>query len=126
MESIEEGGRPRAWARVERWVLRLLALTNRLRLPGPSVLPVAGALVGLYSGLAAGLFANLIGLVSGMALGFPKLLDALDAHSPTRVALRQAFAEARWQWELLFVGIPLGLSALVLSRLIQPGGPRSR
>ncbi|WNG30570.1 chloride channel protein [Cystobacter fuscus] len=126
MESIEEGGRPRAWARVERWVLRLLALTNRLRLPGPSVLPVAGALVGLYSGLAAGLFANLIGLVSGMALGFPKLLDAFDAHSPTRAALRQSFAEARWQWELLFVGIPLGLSALVLSRLIQPGGPRSQ
>jgi CIC family chloride channel protein len=48
-------------------VLRLLAVTNRIRLPGPSVLPVAGAVVGLYSGLAAGLFANLIGLVSGVA-----------------------------------------------------------
>ncbi|EPX61450.1 Chloride channel protein [Cystobacter fuscus DSM 2262] len=126
MESIEEGGRSGPWARVERWVLRLLALTNRLRLPGPSVLPVAGALVGLYSGLAAGLFANLIGLVSGIALGFPKLLDALDADSPTRAALRQAFAEARWEFEFLLVGIPLGLSALMLSRLIQPGGPRSQ
>ncbi|ATB43640.1 chloride channel protein [Cystobacter fuscus] len=126
MESIEEGGRPGSWARVERWVLRLLALTNRLRLPGPSVLPVAGALVGLYSGLAAGLFANLIGLVSGMALGFPRLLDALDAHSPTRAALREAFAEARWEFEFLVVGIPLGLIALVLSRLIMPGGPRSQ
>jgi chloride channel protein, CIC family len=123
MESIEEGGR---WARVERWVLRLLAITNRLRLPGPSVLPVAGAVVGLYSGLAAGLFANLIGLVSGLALGFPKLLDALHADSPTRAALNRAIAGARWEMGYLLVGIPVGLSALVIARLILPGGPRSQ
>jgi CIC family chloride channel protein len=107
-------------------LLRLLAATNRLRLPGPSVLPVAGAVVGLYAGLAAGLFANLIALVSGVAFGFPRLVDALRPQSETRLELAQAFAEARWHSEYLIVGVPLGLGALVLSRIILPGGPRDQ
>jgi len=107
-----------------RWLLKLLAATNRLRLPGPSVLPVAGAVVGVYAGLAAGLFANLIALVSGLSLGFPRLVDALRSESGARLELAEAFAEARWHFEYLIVGIPLGLGALGLARLILPGGPR--
>ncbi|MFL5356547.1 chloride channel protein [Archangium sp.] len=116
--SSQEGGRIRRQVlRLERWALKLLAVTNRLRLPGPSVLPVAGAVVGLYSGLAAGLFANLIALVSGLVLGFPRLMDG-------REALTRAFSEARWHSEYLIVGGTLGLGALVLARIILPGGPR--
>ncbi|WNG50783.1 chloride channel protein [Archangium minus] len=118
--SSQEGGWVgRQLMRLERWVLTLLAATNRIRLPGPSVLPVAGAVVGLYSGLAAGLFANLIALVSGLVLGFPSLMD-------DRKELAEAFAEARWHLEYLIVGVPLGLSALVLARIILPGGPRDQ
>ena len=53
----------------------LLTSTNRMRLPSASVLPFAGAVVGVYSGLAAGVFANLIGLVSGVAFGFRRVVD---------------------------------------------------
>ncbi len=109
-----------------RWLLKLLAATNRIRLPGPSVLPVAGAVVGLYAGLAAGLFANLIALVSGIVFGFPRLVDALRLESKTRLDLVQAFVEARWHPEYLIVGVPLGLGALVLARIILPGGPRDQ
>ena len=108
----------------ERWVLEALSATNRIRLPAPSVLPVAGAVVGLYSGLAAGLFSNLIALVRGLAFGVPQVVDALRPDSSTRFQFTEAFAEARWHFEYLIVGVPLGLGALVLARLIDPGGPR--
>lgn len=85
---------------------------------------MADAVVGLYSGLAAGLFANLIALVSGLALGFPRVLNAFLPESGTREALTRAFAEASWHFEYLIVGVPLGMGALVLARLILPGGPR--
>jgi CIC family chloride channel protein len=111
-------------ARWERWVLEGLAATNRLRLPAPSVLPVAGAVVGVYSGLAAGLFANLIALVRGLAFGGPQVVDALRPGSSTQFEFTEAFAQARWHFEYLIVGVPLGLGALVLARLIDPGGPR--
>jgi CIC family chloride channel protein len=42
------------------------------------------------------------------------------------VELAQALAEARWHSEYLIVGVPLGLGALVLSRIILPGGPRDQ
>src|SRR5262249_41986999 len=47
----------RAWHSL---VERSLQALDRLRLPGATVLPVAGAVVGLYGGLAARVFANLI------------------------------------------------------------------
>ncbi|WP_434384002.1 chloride channel protein [Melittangium boletus] len=103
--------REREW-----WGARGLAVLERLRLPGPSVLPVAGAVVGLYSGLVAGLFVHLIGLVSGLALGFPRVMEALRPHSATRAQLSQALAGARWEPGLLWVGVPLGVGALVLAR----------
>ncbi|HEX8824225.1 MAG TPA: chloride channel protein [Archangium sp.] len=122
--SQVDGTPDRRWPDWHRWLLKLLEATNRLRLPGPSVLPVAGAVVGVYAGLAAGLFANLIALVSGLTFGFPRLVDMLRAESGTRLELAEAFAEARWHFEYLIVGIPLGLGALVLARLMLPGGPR--
>ncbi|WP_224244602.1 chloride channel protein [Hyalangium gracile] len=105
-------------------VRRLLAAIQRLRLPGPSVLPVAGAVVGVYSGLAAGLFANLILLVRGLSLGFPLLVDAFRSDSEARLLLTEALTAARWHFEFIIVGIPLGLGALGLARLIQPGDGR--
>jgi CIC family chloride channel protein len=112
----------RAWLR--RAVRRLLAAIQRLRLPGPSVLPVAGAVVGVYSGLAAGLFANLISLVRGLSLGFPLLLEAFRPGTEGRLQFAEALAAARWHFEFIIVGVPLGLGALGLARLIQPGGGR--
>ncbi len=123
-EQPPSGGKRRWRLDWERWVLEGLAATNRIRLPAPSVLPVAGAVVGLYSGLAAGLFANLIALVSGLAFGFPQVVDALRPGSSTQLQFTHAFSEARWHFEYLIVGVPLGLGALVLARLIEPGGPR--
>lgn len=117
--------RVRAKSLALRQLHHLLEASNRLRLPGPSVLPFAGAVVGLYSGLAAGLFSSLIALVSGVCFGFPQLLDAFRPDSPTQRELGEAFAQARWHFELLIVGVPLGMAALGLSRLIRPGGPRT-
>ncbi|MCP3141625.1 chloride channel protein [Pyxidicoccus xibeiensis] len=115
-----------AWVRLRAFLGRslhaLLGASNRLRLPGPSVLPVAGAVVGLYSGLAAGIFANLIGLVSGLTFGAAEL-----THTLRRSQLRtlwDAFASARWHPEYAIIGMPVALGALVLSHIIQPGGPR--
>jgi chloride channel protein, CIC family len=105
-------------------VQQLLQAAQRLRLPGPSVLPVAGAVVGVYSGLAAGLFANLIALVSGVSFGLPTLVEAFRPGSAVRQRLGEAFAEAHWHFEFIIVIIPLGLAALGLTRLIAPGGPR--
>ncbi|WP_309896459.1 chloride channel protein [Archangium sp.] len=51
-------------------------------------------------------------------------MDALRSESGARLELAEAFAEARWHFEYLIVGIPLGLGALGLARLILPGGPR--
>jgi CIC family chloride channel protein len=103
---------------------RLLAAVQRLRLPGPTVLPVAGAVVGVYSGLAAGLFANLIALVSGLSVGFPLLVDLLRTGSETRLRLAEALTGARWHFEFIIVGVPLGLAALGLAYLIEPGDGR--
>jgi CIC family chloride channel protein len=112
----------RAWLRDV--VRRLLAAVQRLRLPGPSVLPVAGAVVGVYSGLVAGLFANLIGLVRGLSYGVPLLVDALRPGSETRLRLAASLTEARWHSEFIIVGVPLALAALGLARLIEPGEGR--
>jgi CIC family chloride channel protein len=100
----------------------VLQASNRLRLPGPSVLPVAGAVVGLYSGLAAGIFANLIGLFSGLTFGAAELMHTLRRGQLK--SLMEAFATARWHPEYAIIGVPVAVAALVLSHVIQPGGPR--
>lgn len=110
--------------RLRRMLEALLAATNRLHLPSASVLPFAGAVVGVYSGLAAGVFANLIGLVSGLAFGFPHVVDLLRARSDTRLFLAEALQGARWHFEYILVALPTALGALLLARLISPGGPR--
>ncbi len=107
-----------------RLVLRFLEATNQLRLPGPSVLPVAGAVVGLYAGLAAGIFANLISLVSGLVFGLPKLLRVVDGPDQVLSRLTETLGQTRWHPEYAIVGLPLVAGALTLARLIRPGGPR--
>jgi CIC family chloride channel protein len=103
---------------------RLLRALDRLRLPGATVLPVAGAVVGLYGGLAAGVFANLIGVVSGVVFGWPQMVDIARRGSETRGALRDSLANAHWHPEYLVIGVPLALCALGLTRLIRAGGAR--
>ncbi|MCP3059768.1 chloride channel protein [Myxococcus sp. K38C18041901] len=114
------------WARAREHLSRLIHATlqasNRLRLPGPSVLPVAGAVVGLYSGLAAGIFANLIGLVTGLTFGAAELAHTLRRSQ--LVTLWEAFTSARWHPEYAIIGAPLALGGLLLARVIEPGGPR--
>lgn len=112
----------RAWLRDA--VQQLLAAVQQLRLPGPSVLPVAGAVVGVYSGLAAGLFANLIGLVRGVSYGVPLLADAFRTGSETQARLGASLTGAHWHFEFIIVGIPLSLGALGLAHLIKPGDGR--
>lgn len=112
----------RAREALSRFVHATLQASNRLRLPGPSVLPVAGAVVGLYSGLAAGIFANLIGLVTGLTFGAAELAHTLRRSQ--LVTLMEAFASAKWHLEYAIIGAPLALGALVLARVIEPGGPR--
>lgn|GEM_PF-148679 len=107
-----------------RGIRHSLEALNRLRLPGPSVLPVAGAVVGIYSGLAAGLFSAMIGFVSSLVFGLPKVIDLFRPHSQTVVELVQALAGANWHTEYAVVGLPVALGALLLARLITPGGPR--
>src|SRR5512140_273214 len=111
-------------ARMREGTQKALELSNRLRLPGPSVLPVAGAVVGLYAGLAAGLFANMIGVVSGLVLGIPHLIQTLRAPDLAVDSLRAAIAASRWHPELAIIGGPLAGAALLLARVIQPGGAR--
>ena len=101
-----------------------LVALNRLRLPGASVLPVAGAVVGLYAGLAAGVFTNLIGLVSGGVFGWPQVISVVRPGSETRHALSLALLHARWHPEYLVAGVPLAVAALGLAQLIRPGGAR--
>lgn len=107
-----------------RGISRFLEALNRLRLPGPSVLPVAGAVVGVYSGLAAGLFLAMIGFVSGVVFGLPKLIDLFRPHSATVKELVEALGSARWHAEYAVVGLPFAGGALLLARLITPGGAR--
>ena len=116
-----QSGLTRAW---HSGVARLVQALDRLRLPGATVLPVAGAVVGLYGGLAAGVFANLIGVVSGVVFGWPQVIDIVRRGSETRAALRGRLAHAHWHPEYLVIGVPLALSALGLTRLIRPGGAR--
>ena len=108
-----------------RWILVSLQAFNRIRLPGPSVLPIAGAVVGLYAGLAAGIFSNLIGVIRGFAFNVVWLLDAVR-HPGSRMLLSawDMLLTARWHLEYVIIGAPLSMGALVLSRVIEPGGPR--
>src|SRR3954470_16421879 len=109
MDSRErvKAGRERAgrlWLRAARWALELL---NRLRLPGPSVLPVAGAVVGLYAGLAAGLFANLSGLMGGLSCRLPRAFG-----EPWHLGgLRAALLAVPWHSEYAIVGAPVAALA---------------
>jgi CIC family chloride channel protein len=124
--SVEE--RPRVHPGLVRvWrslVDRTLRTLDRLRLPGATVLPVAGAVVGLYGGLAAGVFANLIGAVGVIVFGWPQISDVLHRGSATRSALEGAFLHAHWHPEYLVIGVPLALVALGFTRLIRAGGAR--
>ncbi len=114
---------PISWrAATNRFVLASLQALNRIRLPGPTVLPVAGAVTGLYSGLAAGIFSNLIGLVSGLTFGVAELTHTLRGNRLR--TLWEAFTAANWHVEYAIVGAPLALGALVLARVMTPGGPR--
>jgi CIC family chloride channel protein len=114
--------RGRLRAALSRLIHDLLQASNRLRLPGPSVLPVAGAVVGLYSGLAAGIFANLIGLMTGITFGAAELTHTLRRGQLK--TLVEAFSTAHWHVEYAIIGAPLALGALVVGHFIQPGGPR--
>ncbi|MFE8602214.1 chloride channel protein [Archangium violaceum] len=108
-----------------RFIHACLQASNRIHLPGPSVLPVAGAIVGLYSGLAAGIFVNLIGLVSGITFSSAWLGEALRRPgSRTLVSVWETLRTTNWHLELAIIGLPLAFGALLLVRIIQPGGPR--
>lgn len=110
-----------------RKVIRLvLEATNRVRLPAPSVLPIAGAVIGLYSGLAAGLFANLIQLVSGVVFGTPRLFELTHGTGGFWTGIRPGMAAARWHLEYAIIGVPLGLVGLLLSKWMRPGGARDQ
>ncbi|MFB1481751.1 chloride channel protein [Corallococcus sp. RDP092CA] len=112
----------RARQNLSRLIYLLLGASNRIRLPSPSVLPIAGAVVGLYSGLAAGIFSNLIGVMSGVTFSAAELAATLK---PQRLhTLMESLASARWHLEYALVGVPLALGALLLARVIDPGGPR--
>ncbi|ATB28499.1 chloride channel protein [Melittangium boletus] len=98
---------------------------NRIRLPGPSVLPIAGAVVGLYAGLAAGIFSNLIGVIRGFAFNVVWLIDAVrNPGSRMLLSAWDMLITARWHLEYAIIGAPLAMGALVLARIIEPGGPR--
>ncbi|PTL84327.1 chloride channel protein [Vitiosangium sp. GDMCC 1.1324] len=110
---------------MRRFTHAALQAFNRIRLPGPSVLPVAGAVVGLYSGLAAGIFSNLIGVVSGLTFNAAWVGDALRRPgSRTLLSAWDALAKAQWHLEHAIIGAPLAFGALLLARIIEPGGPR--
>ncbi len=114
--------RTRLRAAARRLISAVLQASNRLRLPGPSVLPVAGAVVGLYSGLAAGIFANLIYLVRGITSAASVLIRL---HPVAQLkSLWEALASANWHMEYAIIAAPLAFGALGLSRIITPGGPR--
>ena len=124
MTGVEGRGMPLLTRAVRSVLERSPRAIDRLRLPGPTVLPVAGAVVGLYGGLAAGVFANLIGVVGGVVFGWPRVLEVGRRASETRAALEAALARAHWHPEYLVIGVPLALAALGLTELIRPGGAR--
>jgi CIC family chloride channel protein len=110
---------------LRRFIHASLRASNRIRLPGPSVLPVAGAVVGLYSGLAAGIFVNLIGLVSGLTFNIARVGEVL--RHPGMHPLESTWemlATTNWHPEHAIIGVPLASGALLLARIIEPGGPR--
>jgi CIC family chloride channel protein len=101
---------------IQRAVRSSLDLLDRVRLPAASTLPLAGAVVGVYSGLAAGIFANLLGVVSALFLLPAKV-------APPAVGRLWTLAQSQdWNSEYAIVGAPLALLALWLSRQ-PPGGP---
>ncbi|WP_224370677.1 chloride channel protein [Hyalangium versicolor] len=110
-------------AAARRLISATLQASNRLRLPGPSVLPVAGAVVGLYSGLAAGIFSNLIHLVRGLTAGMAELTHQLRPVAQLK-SLWEALSSANWHVEYAIIAVPLAFGTLGLSRIIEPGGPR--
>lgn len=110
--------------RLRAWGKQALATSNRVRLPGPAVLPVAGALVGLYSGLAAGLFSNLIAFVSIICFAIPRLPGGWREAPKLVRMVEQAFAKVSWHPEYIMVAVPIALAALMLSKVISPGEPR--
>ena len=96
-----------------------------LRLPAPSILPATGALVGIYAGLAAGLFGNLISAFHLLGFGASRLLRlGLDsAGSPGWRTLR----EAPWHPEFMLVGAVLAVGLLTIAQLVpDPGGDPTR
>lgn len=109
---------------MRRWLTLCLEAFNRLRLPSASVLPVAGAVVGLYSGLAAGIFSNLIGVLSGLVFGWQRFLHRFHAGAPVPADVARALRDAPWHTELAIIWVPLALAALGVSRFIAPGGAR--
>ncbi len=122
--ASHRGAQQRVRAFIKEWVERSLKAFNSIQLPGPTVLPIAGAVVGLYSGLAAGLFASMISLVSGLAFGAARLVDALRPGSDTLQSLWDAVTEVNWHPEYAIIGAPLAAAALLLSRVIEPGEAR--
>ena len=106
-DSAARPGAHTGLARVWRsWVERLVQALDRLRLPGATVLPVAGAVVGLYGGLAAGVFTNLIGVVGGVVFGWPQVIDMVRQGSGTRAALEESLEHAHWHPEYLVIVFP--------------------
>jgi chloride channel protein, CIC family len=88
---------------------------NRLSLPGPAVLPIAGAVIGMYSGLLAGIFGNLITLVSSLTVG----MFAEASQQPFLERLWAAVSKKNWHGEfLLLAGVPAGMT-LWLSQKIR-------
>jgi len=101
-------------------VARLLAYLGYLRLPAPSILPATGALVGIYAGLAAGLFSNLIAAFQLIGLGVPRLWHHL--RMPGQYTVTDALTHAPWHLEYLAAGGLVASVLLLLARLI-PSGP---
>jgi CIC family chloride channel protein len=93
------------------WVL------SRVQLPSWPLLPIAGAIVGIYSGLAAGALANGVGFLTGLALGEGRLWAAAS-QGPGVMAepVWKAFREAQWHPEYALGGIPLAFMALWFAR----------
>ncbi len=85
---------------------------------------VAGALVGFYGGLAAGIFANLIGVVSGLVFGVRALMFGVEPPRELVSDVVSALLRARWHPEFAVIGLPLGAAALLVARFIPPGEDR--
>ena len=79
-------------------------------------MPLAGAIIGLYSGLAAGALANGVGFITGVALGEGRLWEALR-QGPAAVLepILAALRATPWHPEFLGGGVLISLVALWLS-----------